>query len=56
VISRPQGLKILKLDSELGEFGSFCLYIGSLTMHVQKEGISKVWVPNHQEANSPQGS
>jgi hypothetical protein len=36
--------------------GSFCLNISILTMDVQKEGIIKVWVPSHQEANSPQGN
>ncbi len=36
--------------------GSFCLNISIMTMHVQKEGISKVWVPSLQEANSPQGN
>lgn len=32
--------KIGKLITELNGFGSFCLYIGSWTMDVQKEGIS----------------
>ena len=40
----------------LGKSASFCLYIGSWTMHVQKEGISKTWVPSHQEENLLQGN
>jgi len=38
------------------DVGSFCLNISISTMDVQKEGIIKVWVPSHQEANSPQGN
>ena len=51
-------LQLLKLRNivVISCVASFCLYIGSWTMHVQKEGIFEEWVPSLQEANLPQGN
>ena len=51
-------LELLKLRNivVISCVASFCLYIGSWTMHVQKEGIFEEWVPSLQEANLPQGN